>query len=125
MSVNKVILVGNLGKDAEEKNLKDGLKVLSFSVATSERYKDKDGNVQEQTEWHNCTWFTKANISKFLKKGSKVYIEGKIKTEKYEDKYYTKIHISNLQMLDKKPSGSNEKASSSNSDDDYSDDLPF
>lgn len=109
--INKVILVGTLGKDPETKYMPSGNAVTSFSVATSESWKDKAGKKQEVTEWHNITMFGKvAEIAeKYLKKGSKVYLEGKIKTEKYQkdgtDKYITKIVCHELQMLDSKPEG--------------------
>lgn len=106
---NLVILVGTLGRDPETKYMPSGNAVTSFSVATSESWKDKSGEKQEFTEWHNITMFGKiAEIAgKYLKKGSKVYLEGKIKTEKYQkdgaDKYITKIVCHELQMLDSKP----------------------
>lgn len=103
--VNKAIIIGNLGADVESKDLGDGKMVAKFSVATSEKWKDKDGNDQETTEWHNITaWGKLAEIcSKYLSKGSKVYVEGKIQTESYEKdgvkKYSTKIVMNNMQML--------------------------
>lgn len=87
-SVNKVILVGNLGKDPEIKYTPQGTPVAKFSLATNERYKDKDGNWQDRTEWHNIVlWQRLAEIAgEYLKKGSKVYIEGRIKTDSWDDK---------------------------------------
>jgi len=106
MSVNKVILVGNLGKDPELRYTPSGAAVATFSIATSERYKDRDGNRQEKTEWHNIVaWRQLAEIcGKFLHKGKQVYIEGKIQTRSYDDrdgnkKYITEIVADQMQML--------------------------
>ncbi len=106
MSVNKVILVGNLGKDPELRYTPSGTPVATFSLATSERYKDKSGQQQEKTEWHNIVaWRGLAEIcGKFLHKGKQVYIEGKIQTRSYDDKdgnkrYMTEIVADNMQML--------------------------
>jgi len=87
-SVNKVILVGNLGKDPEVKYTPQGTPIAKFSLATNERYKDKDGNWQDRTEWHNIVlWQRLAEIAgEYLKKGHKVYIEGRIRTESWDDK---------------------------------------
>jgi len=107
--INKVILIGNLGKDPEVRYLPTGSAVANFSVATTESYKDKSGNRVDQTEWHNCeVWEGQAKIAEqYLKKGMKVYIEGKIKTDSWEDngvkKYATKIRVLTFQMLDGKP----------------------
>lgn len=88
MSVNKVILVGNLGKDPEVRYLDNQKVVAQFSLATSETYTDKNGERKVETEWHNIEmWDTLAKIAeKYLKKGSQVYIEGKIKSESWKDK---------------------------------------
>lgn len=109
--INKVILLGNLGQDPEVKELQNG-KVCSFSVATTRKWKTKDGEKQEQTEWHNVVAFgTLANIcGQYLRKGSKVYIEGRIQTRKWEDKegktnYRTEVIAEDLKMLDGKPQG--------------------
>jgi single-strand DNA-binding protein len=87
-SVNKVILVGNLGKDPESRSMNNGGEVVSFSVATSERWNDRDGNRQEKTEWHNVVIFNE-NLGKIAKqycrKGSSVYIEGQLQTRKWTD----------------------------------------
>jgi single-strand DNA-binding protein len=86
--INKVILIGNLGADPDLKYTKDGTPVASFSLATSERWKDKEGQMQEQTEWHRIVaWRVLAETcNKYLHKGSKVYIEGKLQTRKWQDK---------------------------------------
>ena len=106
MSVNKVILVGNLGKDPELRYTPSGAAVATFSLATSERYKDKSGEQQEKTEWHNIVaWRQLAEIcGKYLHKGKQVYIEGKIQTRSYDDrdgnkKYITEIVADQMQML--------------------------
>ena len=106
MSVNKVILVGNLGKDPELRYTPAGVAVATFSLATSERYKDRNGEMQEKTEWHNVVaWRQLAEIcGKFLHKGKQVYIEGKIQTRSYDDKdgnkrYITEIVADQMQML--------------------------
>lgn len=105
--INKVILVGNLGKDPEIRSLENGVSVAKFPLATSESYKNRNGERVETTEWHNIVmWRGLAEIAeKFLKKGSRVYIEGKIRTRSYDDKdgikkYITEIEADNLLMLD-------------------------
>ena len=104
--VNKVILVGNLGKDPEVRYLEGGTAVANFTLATSETYKDKSGNRIEQTEWHNVVvWRGLAEIAeKYLRKGSMVYVEGKLRTRPWEDKdgvkrYTTEIIADNMTML--------------------------
>jgi len=106
MSVNKVILLGNLGKDPEVRSLEGGAKVAKFPLATSESYKDKAGNRIEQTEWHNVVvWRGLADIAeRYLRKGSSVYIEGKIRTRSWDDKegnkkYITEIVADNLTLV--------------------------
>ncbi len=107
--INKVILVGNLGNDPEMKAMPNGNAVCNFSIATSESWKDKNtGQPQERTEWHRISSFGKlAEIcGQYLKKGSKVYVEGKLKTHKWQDqsgqdKYSTEVEINEMQMLDK------------------------
>lgn len=86
--LNKVILIGRLGRDPETRYMPNGEAVCNFSVATSEKYTDKNGQRQESTEWHNVTMYRKlAEIAgQYLKQGSQVYIEGKIKSRKYTDK---------------------------------------
>ena len=128
--VNKVILIGNLGKDPETRYMPNGQAVTSFSIATSEIWKDKTtGEQKESTEWHNCTAFRKLAeiIGEYCKKGSKVYVEGKLKTDKHEKdgviKYYTKIVVDNLQMLDSRQESKSEPAPQS--DPDFDDQIPF
>ena len=128
--VNKVILVGNLGKDPEVKYLDSGVVVANFSLATTENYKNKEGERVSQTEWHNIVlWRGLAEVAeKYLKKGSSVYIEGKIKTRKWEDKeginrYNTEILADNMTMLGGRPIS--EKTSEENLITDSKDDLPF
>lgn len=104
--VNKVILVGNLGKDPEVRYLEGGTPVANFTLATSESYKDKNGNKIEQTEWHNIVvWRGLAEVAeKYLRKGSMVYVEGKLRTRSWDDKdgvkrYSTEIIADNMTML--------------------------
>ena len=106
MSVNKAILVGNLGKDPDLRYTPAGTAVATFSMATTERYKDRDGNRQEKTEWHNIVaWRQLAEIcGKYLHKGKQVYIEGRIQTRSYDDRdgnkrYITEIVADQMQML--------------------------
>lgn len=96
--VNKVILVGRLGRDPEVRNFQNGGKVVNLRLATSERYKDRDGNQQEKTEWHSVAIFNEKLgeiAEKYLTKGSEVYIEGQLETRKYEsggvEKYSTEV----------------------------------
>lgn len=111
-SLNKVLLIGNLGKDPEIRAMPNGDAVATFSIATTETWKDKQGQKQEKTEWHNITMFRGlAEISgKYLKKGSSVYIEGRLQTRKWQDKtgadrYTTEIIADQMQMLGGKQAG--------------------
>jgi single-strand DNA-binding protein len=103
--VNKVILIGNLGKDPEVFNFETGVKKVTFSLATTESYRNKDGQDVEQTEWHNIVvWRSLADIAeKFLRKGSQVYIEGRIRYRTYEKegmkKYITDIEADSINIL--------------------------
>lgn len=115
--VNKVILIGNLGKDPEVRYLPSGGAVANITVATSESWKDKNtGAMQEQTEWHRVVFYGRlAEIAgEYLRKGSKVFLEGSLHTRKWQDKqsgqdrYSTEIKGSNLQMLDSKGGASND-----------------
>jgi len=108
-SINKVILIGNLGQDPELRYTSSGVAVASFSMATSESWKDQDGNVQEKTQWHKLVaWRKLAEIvGEYLKKGSKVYIEGRIQYRSYDDKNgvkrdITEIVVDQMLMLDSK-----------------------
>ncbi len=110
--INKVILVGNLGKDPEVRTVTSGASVARFSVATSESYTNKEGQKIENTEWHNVVlWRGLATIAeKYLKKGNKVYIEGKLRNRQYEDKdgnkkYTTEVEASELLLLDRPAGG--------------------
>ena len=116
--VNKVILVGNLGADPEARSLNNGGEVVNIRVATSESWKDRDGNRQERTEWHNVVIFNE-NLGKvaksYLKKGSKVYLEGQLQTRKWtdqngNDKYTTEVVLQRfrgeLVLLDSREGGS-------------------
>ena len=112
-SVNKVILIGNLGKDPEVRYLPSGDAVANISIATTETWKDKAGEKQEKTEWHRVSMFSKlAEIAgEYLKKGSQVYIEGRLETRKWTDKegherYTTEIRADRMQMLGSRTGGS-------------------
>ena len=124
--VNKVILIGNLGKDPEVRYLDNGVAVANMSIATTENYKNKEGDRVSQTEWHDVVlWRGLAEIAeKYLKKGSSVYIEGKIRTNKWVDKdentrYKTEIQADKLNMLGR--SGNSEDNNTPSTEDD----LPF
>lgn len=111
-SVNKVILVGNLGKDPEVRYMPNGDAVANFSIATTDTWKDKNGMRQERTEWHNISMYRRlAEIAgEYLKKGSSVYVEGRLQTRKWQDKngqdrYTTEIICDQMQMLGGKNGG--------------------
>lgn len=104
--VNKVILIGNLGQDPEVRRLENGVAVAKFSVATTEKYKDRSGETQSQTEWHNVVvWRQLAELAEqYLKKGRQVYVEGKLTHRKWQDKdgnnrYTTEVVANNFRML--------------------------
>ena len=146
-SVNKAIIVGNLGRDPEMRYLPSGEAVANLAIATTDKYKDKSGQMVEQTEWHRVSFFSKTAevCGQYLKKGSQVYIEGSIRTRKYTDKdgvekYATEIRGDRMQMLGSKSGGSADmdepaqhRASRQAMDsqrptgrfDDMSDDVPF
>ena len=118
MSVNKVILVGNVGRDPEVRYLDgngqngQGTKVATFTLATSERYRDRNNNLQENTEWHNIVaWRQNADVAeKFVHKGTQLYIEGRLRTRSYTDaqgvkKYTTEIQVDTLQLLGRREDG--------------------
>ena len=129
--VNKVILVGNLGADPETRYTASGSAVTNIRIATSESWKDKQtGENQERTEWHRVVFFSRlAEIAgEYLRKGSQVYIEGKLKTRSWDDKdgnkrYTTEVVGDVLTMLGKKPEGSNGSQQSAPAHEE--DDLPF
>jgi single-strand DNA-binding protein len=146
-SVNKVILIGNLGKDPELRYTPGGAAVANFSIATNERWKDKEGNQQERTEWHNIVlWGRLAEIANdYLKKGSAVYIEGRLQTRSWEDRdgnkrYTTEIVGTQMQMLGRAEAGAGGRSAEAGSErnmgasppsdekkgsDEVDDDLPF
>lgn len=138
-TVNKVILIGNLGKDPEVRHLENGAVVANFPIATSETYRDKNsGEKVTQTEWHNIVvWRGLAEVAeKYLKKGNSVFIEGKLKTRNWEDKdgnvrYTTEVVADNLTMLGRASDSVNTNNSNNQPDvgvsafDDDTDDLPF
>src|SRR3989338_8775152 len=118
MSINKVILIGNVGQDPEIKNTQDGRELATFSIATSENWKDKSsGERKEKNEWHRIVVFSQGLvgiIKNYVKKGTKLYVEGQLQTRKWSDsngveKYTTEIVLQNLnstlQILDSKNSG--------------------
>ncbi|MGA7343196.1 MAG: single-stranded DNA-binding protein [Terracidiphilus sp.] len=113
-SVNKVILLGNVGKDPEIRSTGGGTMVANLTLATSDRYQDQQGNWQERTEWHNLVAFkrTAEIIRDYVKKGSKLYIEGKIQTRSWDDKetgakrYRTEIIVNDLSLLSGREEGS-------------------
>lgn len=156
MSVNKVILVGRLGKDPETRFLTSGEAVTSVSLATSDTWKDKSGEKQEKTEWHNLVFYNRGSYKlaeiagEHLKKGSQVYIEGKLQTRKWQtkegqDRYTTEIIVNEMQMLGSKtdrsssfevvdkptaaPSGAHEAGkpapAKGSGFDNFDDDIPF
>jgi single-strand DNA-binding protein len=131
--VNKVILVGNLGADPESRSLPSGGEVVNLRVATSENWKDRDGNRQERTEWHRVTIFNEnlGRVAKnYLRKGSKVYLEGQIQTRKWTDqagqeRYSTEVVLQNfrgeLVLLDSREGGGAGASRGSAPGDDYDD----
>ena len=150
-SLNRVTLIGNLGKDPEQRFMPNGNAVCNFSIATTESWKDKQsGAKQEETTWHNITMYGKlAEIAaQYLTKGSSVYLEGKLKTRKYQDKqtgadkYVTEIICDEMKMLGSKQDGQREasapqkdrsqigepkpqQAAPTRNFDDFIDDIPF
>lgn len=152
-SINKVILIGRLGKDPEARSMNNGGEVVSFSLATSESWKDRDGNRQEKSEWHNIVIFNEGigKIAKqYLRKGSQCYLEGQLQTRKWtdqngNDKYTTEVVLQKfrgeLTLLDTKPAseptnkwegqttaspfGSKGGGTSTGFDPDLEDDVPF
>ncbi|MCG8488482.1 MAG: single-stranded DNA-binding protein [Candidatus Thiodiazotropha sp.] len=147
--INKVILIGNLGKDPETRYMPSGGAVTNVTLATSESWKDKNtGEQQERTEWHRVVFFNRLGeiAGEYLKKGSKVYVEGSLRTRKWQgqdgqDRYTTEIVASEMQMLDSRggsasfdapqsqgmsrPQSAPASAPSSMPDNDFDDDIPF
>ncbi len=112
MSLNKVMLIGNVGKDPEVRHLESGAVTASFTIATTEKYKDRNGEQKEQTEWHNIVcWRNLAEIAeKYVKKGSQLFIEGKIRSRSYTDRdgntrYITEVVADTFQLLGRKTDG--------------------
>jgi single-strand DNA-binding protein len=149
-SVNKVILVGNLGRDPEVRYMPNGEAVCNFSIATTDSWKDKSGAKQEKTEWHSIVMYRKlAEIAgEYLKKGAPVYVEGRLQTRKWQtkegdDRYTTEIIADSMQMLGSKDGGSSNDSThhdqsashqqapakaapaGGNGFDDFEDDIPF
>lgn len=149
-SVNKVILIGNLGKDPEVRYMPSGDAITNITLATTDTWKDKNGEKQERTEWHRVAFFSKlAEIAgEYLKKGSQVYVEGRLQTRKWQDKdgqdrYTTEIVADRMQMLGSRAGGGNSfevidkpsaaagggggkpAAKSGGEFDDFADDIPF
>ena len=132
-SLNKVLLIGNLGKDPEVRFTASGTAVASFSLATSEKFKNKEGEWEERTEWHNVTlWGRLAEIaSEYLGKGKTVYIEGRLQTRKWQDKdgkdrYTTEIVGEKMLMLSRKDGSNHEEAGQSHEGPGFPEgDVPF
>jgi single-strand DNA-binding protein len=129
-ALNKVLLIGNLGADPEVKTFSNGDKIASISLATTESYKNKNGERVEDTEWHRVEFrgALAGIVEQYLKKGDSLYVEGRIKTEKYTDssnieRFITKIRALNMQMLNRKSGGSAEQIPSAIANED--DGLPF
>ena len=143
MSVNKVVLIGNLGKDPDIRSLSNGDEVASFSLATSESWKDKtSGEKKQKSEWHNIVVFggLVQIVKSYVKKGSKLYVEGKLQTRKWQDqsgadRYSTEVVLQgfsgNLQLLDSNTQGGYQKHNEDKSngyqpqEDDINDSVPF
>ncbi len=144
--VNKAIILGSLGQDPDIRYTAGGAAVANISIATNEQWKDKEsGEMQERTEWHRVVFFGRLAeiVGEYLRKGSQVYVEGRIQTRKWQDKegqdrYTTEIVASEMQMLGSKSGGSTASfdqtpqhenaaapASAKSSNDDFDDDIPF
>ena len=114
MTLNKVMIIGNAGKDPEIRHLDNGVSVVTLPVATTERYKDKNGETKEQTEWHTVVfWRQLAEFTeKYVRKGSQLFIEGRLRTRKWEDqsgnrKYVTEIVADTISLLGRRPENNN------------------
>lgn len=154
MALNKVLLIGNVGKDPEVRHLESGVAVATITLATSERFKDKSGEVKELTEWHTVNaWRNLADLAEnYIRKGSQIYVEGRIRTRSWEDqngqkRYSTEILADNIQLLGRRegaapspmqqsypaqaaapvhtPVATTPQVSSADLDADGTDDLPF
>ncbi len=145
--INKVIIIGNCGQDPETRHTPSGNAITNLSIATSESWKDKTtGEAQERTEWHRIVFFNRLGeiAGEYLKKGSKVYVEGSLRTRKWQDnngqdRYTTEIVASNMQMLDSRTEGNNYAAPAQRPEpppqnqpmdanaaaQDFDDDIPF
>ena len=135
--INKVIIIGNLGNDPDKRALPNGDVVTNISIATSESWKDAQGQQQERTEWHRVVMFKRLGeiAAEYLKKGSKVYIEGQLRTRQWDkdgQKHYsTEIIAREMQMLDGKSDApqsnqpSNQPAANNQAPEDFNDDIPF
>ena len=139
-SLNRVMLIGRVGKDPETRHLSNGDVVANFSLATSEKWTDKQtGEAREDTEWHTCVAFRKLAeiISQWTRKGALMYIEGRIKTQKWKDKegverYSTKVYVDRMQMLGGTPKSESTEQKPAKAEapkqgnfDDLDDDIPF
>lgn len=134
-TLNKVMLIGNVGKDPDVNFTPSGVKVAQFRMATSESWKDKDGAIQEHTDWHTIVaWRGLADIvERLIHRGSRIYVEGKIQTRTYDDKegqkrYVTEIVADNILLLDAKRADGLTNGEATHSEahsDDKSDDIPF
>ena len=140
MSINKVILLGNVGGDPVIRSTQDGKKIATFSLATSESWKNKNGEKQEKVQWHNVVIFSEglANVvEKYIKKGTKLFVEGSLQTRKWKDKsgvekYITEIVLqgfnNKLEIIDNRDKSNvseNDEGGSYSSEVDISDDIPF
>lgn len=113
MALNKVLLIGNVGKDPEIRHLESGTAVATISLATSEKFKDRSGEMREVTEWHTVVaWRNLAELAEsYIRKGSQIYVEGRIRTRSWEDqnaqkRYVTEIEAQNIQLLGRRDSAS-------------------
>jgi single-strand DNA-binding protein len=137
MSVNKAILIGNLGRDVELRHTPGGATVAKFSIATNEKWKDKAGQLQEHTEWHNIVaWGKLAEFcGSYLSKGRQIYVEGTIRTRTYDDekgnrRYFTEVRANIIQLLGPKPGTGGESGGGGPSEapefpPDNDDEIPF
>jgi len=134
--INKVIIVGRVGKDPETRYMTNGEAVANCSAATSEKWTDKSGDKQEKTEWHNLTFYRRLAevVGEYVKKGSLIYVEGKLQTRKWQDKegkdrYTTEIIVDKLELLGGKSSGEPRERTTAEPeravDNNFDDDIPF